>query len=154
MRRLVPTILALLAVVGLLVPPTPIVHAHEDGHDDHAHGRTHGFHVPILPDGGVRADDGHAHPHPHDPATPDGESPEEHAHASNAVDGLARARGAGHATADGAERSFMLLPACVGWASNRAAASNGPARALDDPDPQRGAGRALDALVALGRLLL
>jgi hypothetical protein len=159
MHRLAPTILALFAVAGLLWPSMPIVHAHADGHDAHDHGRTRLLHVALACDAACPS-----HEHPHPPAVPpssgseptgdedgdeDGDRDERHAHAAADSVALGRTRtgllppvdgpqgvldrGAGPCVHDFGERLGDRLG---GWTA---------------PPPVP---RALDALIALGRLLI
>lgn len=151
------TVLALLAVVGFLLPSVPYVHAHEGGHEPHDHGGAHRFHVALHTHPAHAAT--HVHPHVTDVdegdenSLPDEEgSPEPHAHGGDALGALARPRtrdcvalapgGPVHALVCGA----LDLGATMGLAR--------PAGAvwLDGKDPGRAPARVIDFLVATGRL--
>jgi hypothetical protein len=154
-RRFAPSLLAIWAVLCLLIPPAPIVHAHEDGHDAHAHGLVHTFHAPLC------AHVGHDHRH----GTPDDdgrepsedEAPEHHVHSGDPIGALARSRLGGFALdgargdGNGGPSPFVPASAFLSvWTADLAerAAPRGAPR-LRPPSP-----RSVDKLVELGRLLI
>ncbi len=157
-NRFVPTILAILAVLGLLLPPRQIVHAHDDGHAAHSHGVTQTVHValPALPV--------HPHPHPHQPADPvdevvedvdsdEGKAPEPHLHLTSAHEAIARLRGSDPATDGSIAASIALVPALVPCPMHWPVRPEGvvPREGCHAPRPYS---RSMDRLIVLGRLLI
>ena len=156
-RRLVPTLLAILAVLGLLLPPRQIVHAHDDGHDAHSHGATETVHVRL-------AAHPHPHPHPHGPADPaadlvadvdsdEGEAPEPHVHLSSAHEAIARLRGSGPAIDGSIGAAIALVPAPEPCPMSWPVPSDGVAPREGCHVP-RLSSRSMDRLIVLGRLLI
>ena len=152
-NRLVPTVLAVLAVLGLLLPPRQVVHAHADGHDAHSHGVTQSVHVPLP-----------AHPHPHsnrpdqpavqvelDVDSDGGSAPEQHVHLASTDEAIARIRGACPAIDGSVSESILPAPglSLVSWP----VVSEGvaPREGRDVPRP---CSRSMDRLIVLGRLLI
>lgn len=152
MRRLAPSLLTLWAVVCLLVPPVPVVHAHEGGHEPHTHGCGRTLHAPLL------SHAGHDHPHEapaHDDHGPceDDDAPEPHVHGGDPIGARARARVCGLAfdgATGGATAVVSPMALLAVWTCER------PVR----PAPRRlpslrpPSARAVDKLVELGRLLI
>lgn len=172
MRRLGPTLLTLLAVVCLMAPPVAVVHAHDEGHEAHTHApaRFSVAHVRLVrsaTDLSSRAthhahSHPHPHPHPHAPSHPPadaagatGDCPEDapsepHAHVDDGTDAVSRARV--HAGPGPNADVASLQARVVAWSGARAVTPAGDRASRTQrtrpPDPVR----ALDALIALGRL--
>jgi hypothetical protein len=151
-RRSVPVVVALLAVLGLLAPPATVCHAHEGGHDAHAHDAVRTVHVPLPHSHGHGPV--HTHPHSETPDLPedapaDRDAPKSHVHAADGVEAIA------HSTGDLTARSMAGLAespfACVvSWAVPEAE-PRGPVPRAQGPWPC--CSRPKDRLVLLGSLL-
>lgn len=161
-RRLVSALLVILAVFGLSVPRAHVVHAHDDGHDPHAHHSRQGAHVPLHGPhrhAAREAASDEAPGHSHDGSEPgsreDGE-PEPHAHGTQAHDAVARVR-ADRTAHDGHDghvgASGELVAGIAPWAALAAPAADGLRRA-HGRGARRSDSRSLDRLAVSGRLLI
>lgn len=151
MRRLVSTVLVVLAIAGLLWPSMPIVHAHADGHDAHHHGRHGRVHVALS------AHAPHHHPHadrpeaPSEPEPTDGQERDDERHAHTSADSFALGR-ARSGVLPAADASYAVLD-CGG----RPRSGRRPESVrdlVDGPQASMPSACTLDALIVLGRLLL
>ena len=150
MRRFVITLLPILAVFGFMLPPAQFVHAHDDGHDPHAHGAVGAYHAPLCghSQSNVTQDDDDDHPH-------DGNVPEHHVHYVAASDVIAPLRGLDSATDRSLDTAIALIPIVGLWSLLPL-----QCRRPDDVVPQRGRdgpraySRTLDHLIWIGSLLI
>jgi hypothetical protein len=139
------------AVLGFMVPPAPVVHAHDDGHDPHRHGTAQAAYAPLHGQEHLNStadpDDDEDNPH-------DGDAPEHHVHLNQAPSAIARLRGF-DAMSDGSISTAVDLAPVAGFWS---LVPHQPQS--NHVVPQRGRGgprvycRSLDRLLWIGSLLI